>query len=266
MDSTDISIPAGHEPERYAGIGGLEPPTTPMAAPAPAFPAAAQPPQQSTHGLPPQGGGQAPAPQAASPSTGPQVQAGDHCPSCGALLATDQRYCLECGYRRGDPRLPFMDAVVLMDAVKRPADAPPPPAKKKRTGISPNAALIAGVGTLLMALGIGVLIGRSGNHQTASTAPAAPIVIKGGGEEVASTTAKPGATTADAGKSTGKASKKSAAAAKKEASTQKGAEEVLKPAAGVNLPPAEAKLGESCEKGTAGCSGSGKFEGNFFGE
>ena len=34
---------------------------------------------------------------------------------------------------------------------------------KKQRRISPNAALIAGVGTLLLALGIGVLIGRSGD-------------------------------------------------------------------------------------------------------
>ena len=43
---------------------------------------------------------------------------GDQCPNCGASMAPDQRYCLECGHRRGDPRLPFMDAVVFMDAVE----------------------------------------------------------------------------------------------------------------------------------------------------
>jgi hypothetical protein len=32
-------------------------------------------------------------------------------------MLPDQRYCLACGARRGDPRLPFMDAVVLMDAM-----------------------------------------------------------------------------------------------------------------------------------------------------
>src|SRR6188472_1980390 len=96
-------------------------------------------------------------------------------------MAADQRYCLECGQRRGDPRLPFMDAVVLMDAVKRPRQAAPPPPKKKRTGVSPNAALIAGVGTLLLALGIGVLIGRSGNHDVASTTPAPQVIKVGGG-------------------------------------------------------------------------------------
>ncbi len=54
----------------------------------------------------------------------------EQCPSCGAQMAADQRYCLECGLRRGDPRLPFMDAVVFMDAIKRPGRgrrSPPPP-------------------------------------------------------------------------------------------------------------------------------------------
>ena len=90
---------------------------------------------------------------------------GDQCPSCGAHLAADQRYCLECGQRRGDPRLPFMDAVVFMDAVKRPRDAAPPPLPRERQPrMSANASLIAGVGTLVLAIGVGVLIGRSGDN------------------------------------------------------------------------------------------------------
>lgn len=189
------------------------------------------------------------------------VQGGDQCPSCGAVLAADQRYCLECGNRRGDPRLPFMDAVVLMDAVKRPRQAPPPAAKKKRSSISPNAALIAGVGTLLLALGIGVLIGRSGNH-TAATTQAAPIVIKGNGEE--SKTASSAKTTTGGGAANAK-TKKQKEAALKAAEKHPAAEEVLKPTAGVKLPPSTVQPGETCSNGTAGCE-NGKFNGNFFGE
>ncbi len=192
------------------------------------------------------------------------VQSGERCPSCGAPLAADQRYCLECGQRRGDPRLPFMDAVVLMEAVKRPAQAPPPPPKKKRSGISPNAALIAGVGTLLLALGVGVLIGRSGNHSTASTAPAAPIVIHGGGEESSTASTKDAAATGG-GKATSAKTKKQKAAAEKEAEAHPAAEEVLKPAGNVQLAEPKVKVGGKCEEGTAGCE-NGKFEGNFFGE
>lgn len=191
------------------------------------------------------------------------VQGGDHCPSCGALLAADQRYCLECGQRRGDPRLPFMDAVVLMDAVKRPPQGPPSPPKKKRTGISPNAALIAGVGVLLLALGIGVLIGRSGDQQVAQTTAAPQVIKVGGGGEEAST-ASTGKATTGGGKANLK-TKKQKEAALKEAEAHPAAEEVLKPAGDVKLPPATVQPGGKCESGAAGCEG-GEFTGDFFGE
>jgi hypothetical protein len=179
-------------------------------------------------------------------------------------MASDQRYCLSCGQRRGDPRLPFMDAVVLMDAVKRPAQASqPPPPKKKRSGISPNAALIAGVGTLLLALGIGVLIGRSGHQEVASTAPAAPIVIhSNGGEEGA--TASNGKTTTGGSAANAK-TKKQKDAALKEAESHPAAEEIIKPTNGVKLAPPTVKPGDKCEAGAAGCQ-DGEFTGDFFGE
>lgn len=194
------------------------------------------------------------------------TQGGDACGSCGAPLASDQRYCLECGRRRGDPRLPFMDAVVLMDAVKQPKQAPPPAKKKKGGGgISPNAALIAGIGVLLLALGIGVLIGRSGNHEVAQTA-AAPQVIKvggGGGEETAASSGKGGKTTTGGGGKANLKTEKQKEAALKAAENHPAAEEVLKPAAGVKLPPAAVKPGDKCEAGAAGCE-NGEFTGNFF--
>lgn len=184
------------------------------------------------------------------------------CNSCGATMASDQRYCLECGQRRGDPRLPFMDAVVLMDAVKRPAQAPPPPPKKKRS-ISPNAALIAGVGTLLLALGIGVLIGRSGNHEVAQTA-ATPQVITvqgGGGGEEASSASKGKETTG--GKNANLKSKQQKEAALKASEKHPASEEILHTAPGVKTPPPTVQPGDKCEKGAAGCE-NGKFTGNFF--
>jgi len=178
-------------------------------------------------------------------------------------MVVDQRYCLECGRRRGDPRLPFMDAVVLMDAVQHPRQAPPPqPKKRKRAGISPNAALIAGVGTLLLALGIGVLIGRSGHQEVAQTA-AAPQVIKVGGGEAEAATAK-GKTTTGGG-AAGAKTKKQKEAAEKAAAAHPAAEEVLKPAGDVKLAPPTVKPGDKCESGAAGCE-HGEFTGNFFGE
>jgi hypothetical protein len=207
-----------------------------------------------------------PAPPA--PDLSPSQAQTEACGSCGAPLASDQRYCLECGRRRGDPRLPFMDAVTLMDAVQRSRQAPPPePPKRKRGGFSPNAALITGIGTLLLALGIGVLIGRSGTHEVAQTA-AAPQVIKvggGGGEEAtASTGGSKGATTGGGTASKAK-TKKQKQQALKEAEAHPAAEEVLKPAGNVDLPEATVKPGDKCKSGEAGCQG-GEFTGNFFGE
>jgi hypothetical protein len=197
----------------------------------------------------------------------PQAPNGyEQCPSCGAPVSSDQRYCLACGQRRGEPRLPFMDAVVFMDAMKRPPDGQAPPPKRKERRISPNAALIAGVGTLLLALGIGVLIGRSGSDS--SPAPqAAPIVIKGGGGSQEAATESTAATTVggESGRSGAKSKKARKKQAKHEAATNGGAEEVLKPKSGVKLPPPGTGVGDKCEKGTAGCQG-GEFTGNFFGE
>jgi hypothetical protein len=156
-----------------------------------------------------------------------------------------------------------MDAVVLMEAVRRPSQAPPPP-KSKRSGISPNAALIAGIGTLLLALGIGVLIGRSGEHNVAATTPAPQIVkVEGGGGE-GKATASTGKSSTGGGGSKAK-TKEQRQAARKEAEKHPAAEEVLKPTAGVKLPPAKVQPGGKCESGTAGCE-NGRFSGNFFGE
>jgi hypothetical protein len=178
-------------------------------------------------------------------------------------MASDQRYCLNCGQRRGDPRLPFMDAVVLMDAVNRPAQAPAPPAKKKRrSGVSPNAALITGIGVLLLALGIGVLIGRSGHQEVAQTS-SAPIVIHSGGGEAEATASK-GKTTTGGGAANAKTKKQKEAAAKA-AEAHPAAEEIIKPTNGVKLAPPTVKPGDKCESGAAGCE-NGEFTGNFFGE
>lgn len=192
------------------------------------------------------------------------------CGSCGAPMAGDQRYCLDCGQRRGDPRLPFMDATTLMDAVKRARQPPPPePPKRKRGGISPNAALITGIGTLLLALGIGVLIGRSGTQEVAQTAAATPQVIKiggGGGGETASAGSGSKGSTTTGGNSASKAkTKKQKQQALKEAEKHPAAEEVLKPSGNVNLPEATVQPGDRCKNSEAGCEG-GEFTGNFFGE
>lgn len=208
--------------------------------------------------------------------------AGDACPTCGARMALDQRYCLNCGNRRGDPRLPFMDAVTFMEASKHPpgeaaaAAAPPPPPQK--AGFSPGTTLIAGIATLILAVGVGVLIGQGGDDSSAPAANAKPTVIQvggnannGGGEEAETATADNAAkkeANKGASKSKGGGKGKDKASAVEEGSNggSKAAQEVLHTAPGVKEAAPEAKVGESCEKGTAGCSGSGEFDGSFFGE
>jgi hypothetical protein len=229
------------------------PPTSLEAAPPAPAPAAALAAPQA----PPTA---SPAPVHTTPGSG-----GERCMTCGAQVAADQRYCLECGQRRGEPRLPFMDATSLMDTAARrrqPTPAAPIPPRKRGGRISANTALIAGVGTLLLALGVGVLIGRSGNQPAATTA-AAPQIIKVGGGEASGTTAATGNSGADSAKKTGGGNAK--AADKTGANGQSAsAEEVLKPVAGTDLPPPVVKPGD---KGSgAGYNKKGEFDGNFFGE
>ena len=93
------------------------------------------------------------------------------CAHCGASLARDQRYCLECG----TPRT-YLSGM-LLERLQAPSAQPaqsvqPSPAAWQRGNVL---TLIAGIGVLLLAMGVGVLIGRSGGSGSAGAA--APQVI-----------------------------------------------------------------------------------------
>jgi hypothetical protein len=182
-------------------------------------------------------------------------------------MVADQRYCLECGLRRGDPRLPFMDAVVFMDAIKRPAAAAQhsAPLPERRSRMTANASLIAGVATLVLAIGVGVMIGQSGdNGSSVASAPAPQIIRVGGGGEETATASSAGGGSEIGGK--GKAKKaKAPEKAVDSSGTSEAAAEVLKPAGDVKLPPPTVQPGGKCESGASGCKG-GEFTGEFFGE
>jgi hypothetical protein len=149
-----------------------------------------------------------------APTLGAQ---GEPCASCGAPLAGDQRYCLECGARRAQARVAFRD--ILATGGAPPADpalvgAPAQDGPPARSGL----AFLAGLLCLLLALGVGVLIGNSGDDATTATAPP-PQVITVGGAAAAPAATTPAATTtasaADAsgsGSSSAKAAKGSSAA------------------------------------------------------
>ena len=120
--------------------------------------------------------------------------------------------------------------------------------------------------TLLIAMGVGVLIGRTGHDNSAPAAARQPVQVV--------TVAGAGAGTAAATDTSATAAK--AATAKKAAKHHKakasshshisGASDVQKTAAanGVKLPPPVVKVGGKCPQGAKGCSG-GKFTGQFFG-
>lgn len=196
------------------------------------------------------------------------VAAGERCPSCSAMVAADQRYCLECGQRRGDPRLPFMDAVVFMNAsAQRRRDSSPAP-QRQRSRFSPSATLVGGIGTLLLAMGVGVLIGHSGSNGSSVVAgkPSVQVIkVPGAGAAIASAPTR-GVTTGKSAKaktvSHGASAKKASASAAGGGSGG-GAANVLHPTQ--PLPPSTVQVGGACHGEAAGCSG-GKFTGEFFGE
>jgi hypothetical protein len=177
--------------------------------------------------------------------------AGDLCSSCGAPLAPDQRYCVQCGQRRGQSSLPVMQPAGLHEReVVHTRGA--------RLAVGGNTALIAGVGTLLLAMGVGVLIGHSSRQAepTRAASPVQVVTVAGGGgtgtTAATATTAK-GPKGAKASKTTGKSA--TSADAAKAAAKIKGTN--------IKLPKkAVVKVGSP---GSGPGYQNGKFTGNFFG-
>jgi hypothetical protein len=150
-----------------------------------------------------------------APTLGAQ---GEPCTSCGAPLAGDQRYCLECGARRAQARVPFRDILATGGA---PPAAPAVAAAPAQEGPPARGGLtfLAGLLCLILALGVGVLIGNSGDDKTAATPPPAQVITVGGAAAApaaAATTSTPADTTSSgASDSSAKSSKGSGSAATK---------------------------------------------------
>jgi hypothetical protein len=189
---------------------------------------------------------------------------GDHCANCAAPLAPDQRYCLECGERYGEPRVPTMSGRPPLPPATSPAGAQG--RSRAPRGAGGGTALIAGVGTLLLALGVGVLIGHSaGSDQQAKSAAPQIITVAGGGAvaggaAVASSsapaaTAAAGATDAKAGKD-----KKPGSADKAKAAARAA------PTPGAVVKKTKGKVVAVGQKGSGKGYKDGKFTGDFFGD
>lgn len=95
------------------------------------------------------------------------------CRGCGARLAEDQRYCLNCGRRQGEPRVDFR----RREPAAWPAAPPATNEEKPQRDYTPLAA-VGGIAVLGAMLLIGVLIGKGEGGGTAATP--APVVVQGG--------------------------------------------------------------------------------------
>jgi hypothetical protein len=103
-------------------------------------------------------------------TTPASAEATERCRACAAPLADDQRYCLECGEPRPGAGRP-LPAGLRRSAAPEPGSLVPP---ARPVGGS-LAVWLAGLACLLLAVGVGVLIGRSGGEHVS----AAPITISG---------------------------------------------------------------------------------------
>ncbi len=145
-------------------------------------------------------------------------QAGEPCAGCGAPLAADQRYCLNCGQRRAGPRVDYQRYLAPGPEHAAPQAAEPPQATATSQPIStpepsrperdfaPLAA-VGGIAVLGLMLLVGVLIGRG--TESPSTSPPQVITVGGSGDGETASAGTGGSSTAPgskeaAGKSNGK--------------------------------------------------------------
>ncbi len=103
------------------------------------------------------------------------------CAHCGASLTDDQRYCLECGGRQVQARSQFLDRFTPAAVSEL---ALPSSGGAAVGGRSSGATAVAGVGVLLLAMGVGVLIGRASGGKTV-TEPAQVISVAAPGAAAA---------------------------------------------------------------------------------
>jgi hypothetical protein len=142
------------------------------------------------------------------------VSHGEPCANCGAPLAADQRYCLACGAARSPRARPFAARSATATGVTTTTVASAgetPEAARLRTNLS----VLGALACLLLALGIGVLIGRGGaDRGTAKPAPAQVITVGAAAAPAATTTTPDTSATTPATPTTHKTAKHKASAAK----------------------------------------------------
>jgi hypothetical protein len=114
---------------------------------------------------------------------------GEPCAACGTPLAADQRYCLNCGTRRGGPRLPYQEYLSNSRATAASTDNGVAAAPVPRGGDVSPLGVVFGIALLGGMLLIGVLLGRGTDDSSQSQ----PQVVTVGSEQT--TTPSQGAAT-----------------------------------------------------------------------
>jgi hypothetical protein len=206
----------------------------------------------------------------------------DRCGSCGAQLAPDQRYCVVCGERRGRARFAgAMFGPSASTAAAPEADAHLSGSAVRGSRFPPGATLIAGVLTLLVAMGLGILIGHdtASRSQVASKQQPISLTVNGGGalgagSGLGTTGASSSSPSSRSTPSSSSAASKAAAKPASTAAQAKGAQAAVTKGAqaaqtvlgggSVKTAAPTVQQGGACTPGSAGCTGK-KFTGNFFG-
>ncbi|HWI22253.1 MAG TPA: zinc ribbon domain-containing protein [Baekduia sp.] len=104
------------------------------------------------------------------------------CTHCGTPLAADQRYCLNCGERRAQARLDFIDILSEdsghVAALPAAGVAAPPLRNGAESWIRANAGILGLCAALLLTLAGGIAIGNALGGSDPQAAAAKPQVIK----------------------------------------------------------------------------------------
>ncbi len=109
---------------------------------------------------------------------------GDRCAVCNARLAVDQRYCVECGTRRGNPRF------TLAQPEQQPGSVVSTVGQIGSAAIT-RVQLLLALLIILVAIGVGVLIGHGSSKApqvTSATVTTSGSGSSGSGSGSASTT------------------------------------------------------------------------------
>lgn len=213
--------------------------------PTAAFPSAVPPPN-STRSAPPAA---RPEPE----SLAPQLASSDQCANCGSPLASDQHYCLVCGERRGAARFTSMPAASAGTTTVLTEERMPP----RPPRFSSASTLIAGIATLLIAMGIGIYIGSLGKSDNSGNSRAQVVTVNGGGGGAAAPTGSTAATPSSTGNGGGGKHKGRAASKSKNSGGGSKVVTTVK-----NAPPPTVTVGQA---GHGKGYQNGKFTGHFFG-